>query len=269
LLTILSFSFFYSYIYIPKAMIKTITLLIGIPCILISCAAPQSPATKTNGKFTYGIITLDTQANYSMIASSAKAEGYDTTSAGVKDTLIWPSVSIATALFGDSASTSWYNAGTVTFNGVSLPIDSGNYINPGAPVYFTGGYQNWSVQGSGSVPAISDSLQGPFDSVTISAPSNAANVSEASNLTITWNAGNSAETALLIISPSGGGQGFSDEISGSLGTYVIPSTSLSLIPKGHATISISRGVYKIGRASNGQNYIMVTYADDSHDIILH
>jgi hypothetical protein len=203
-----------------------------------------------------------------MIASVAKSEGFDTIISGHTDTLNWPTVSYASALFGDSAASYWYNAGTVKFNDVTMSIDSGNYLLPGPPVYLNGSCQYWNVQGSGSVPAISDSLQGPFDSLSIATPVNVAYVREDSNLTITWNAGNSSETTILIVRPFAGGQGYSDEISGSAGTYVIPSSSLSLIPKGHATISVSRGVFKIGRATNGDNYIMVTYTNDSHDIIL-
>ncbi len=113
------------------------------------------------------------------------------------------------------------------------------------------------------------------DSLTIYGPTVAASVSEDSNLTITWNAGNSAETTMLMIIPSGGsqtasasGQGYYDEISGSLGSYVISSSNLSQIPKGKATISLSRGVYKIGTASNGQNYIIVSWANTTRDINL-
>ncbi len=258
-------------------MFKPVTLLAVAAVFAMSCSAPQTPQTKT-GPFTYGIVTLDTPIAYTFYASSSHSDGFDSTGS-TRDTLVWPSLMLATAYFNDtsSASSSWLSAGTVTFNGTGIPLDSGNvYFSQSAPVYFDGRYQPWNIQGSGTVPAISDSLEGPYDSVTIASPTVAANVSEDSNLTITWNTGNSSETTMLMIIPSGGaqgssasGQGYYDEISGASGSYIIPSVSLSQIPKGHATISISRGVYKIGRASNGQNYVMVSWSNDARDINLY
>ncbi|HET6402191.1 MAG TPA: hypothetical protein VFH95_12450 [Candidatus Kapabacteria bacterium] len=251
-------------------MVKHATLLVGIVFFFASCSAPQGPQIK-KGSFTYGIITLDTAVSYSLLASSGNAEGFVFDSTGtVKDTLVWPTETLATAYFADVADTTrWQPAGGVTFNGPALPIDSGNaYFYPGAPVYLDGRSQVWNIPGSSSVPAFRDSLQGPFEPVNLSAPSNAANVSEASDLNISWNTGNSSETTLLIVIPSAGGQGYSDEISGSTSSYTIPSASLSEIPKGRATISISRGVYKIGTASNGQSYIMVVWSNDTRDINL-
>jgi len=247
---------------------KKLPLILGAFLIIASCSEPQSPR-KMEGMFTYGIITLDTPVSYALLGSCSKGLGFvfDSTS---KYILVWPHVSSASAYFGDVADTSkWQPAGTVTLNGSALPDSAGNtYQYLDAPVYLDGRTQVWNVQGSSTVPAIKDSLLGPYDSVTIASPPNAANISESSGLTVTWNSGNTAETGMIIIIPSAGGQGYSDEISGSTSSYTIPSASLSEIPKGRATISISRGVYKIGKASNGQSYIMVVWSNDTRDINL-
>jgi len=251
-----------------KSMSKLVAISLGCIILLASCTAPPAPALKATGHFTYGIISLDTLINYEMLASSGRVLGFAFDTDGVtKDTIAIgvPSGGSVTGYFIDSIAL--LPAGNVYFNASSIPMVDSVYTG-GAPVYFDGRYQKWSVQGQSPIPSISDSLQGPFDSLVITSPPNAADVYADSGLTISWNAGSSFETTELIISPYATGAGFSDEISGSTSSEIVSPSALSLMPKGRTSISINRGVYKIGIAPNGKSYIMVTWFSSAIDVNL-
>jgi hypothetical protein len=128
---------------------------------------------------------------------------------------------------------------------------SAPYTAEGIKIPFDGVLSHvWNVKGSSAIPAFIDSVKSVTD-VTVTAPTDGANVMRSSDLTVNWSdPGGESDVyvgAVVIASSDTTKHVAGNVVLSSAGTLTVPAARLALLPAGNATLAVSRFrlIYKI------------------------
>lgn len=213
-----------------------------------------------------GIVNITDDMTYQLYDFQAYKEGFVFNEARTqKSTFAVDTFRLSYAYFNLAPTQS---AGTVTLQTHSLNSFEATYSNVDNEDAKPDGSQKvWSVSGSSVVPSFTDSVLCSNSQVIMSTPANAADVSRSSNLSITWSVGDTNDIAAveIISKEDSTGAAFFDTYSNT-GSCTVSSSTLSGFANGQASIVLRRGRYKIGTASNGKKYILLTWTQHERDI---
>lgn len=236
-------------------MKKSISILVLIALVLISCSKKENPVEPPNdpkpgGNPSGQPIPTFTGTNNGVLATIS----YQQTVSGFNVDL-----AVAFAKFGDNG----VDAGNVSVNGTAIGkmVSSGStyYIAPSQtnPVFsldFNGTAHNWNVQGGSGVTGFTGSVNSPR-AFTLTAPANNATVSKSSGFNVTWSGGTSSKVMIVLASQSGNGYYATNELNDN-GSFNISSANLGNF-NGPALLQIVKYNY-VSKESGGKNYILVS-----------
>ena len=178
----------------------------------------------------------------------------------------FPAVSL-TLGFASLADGTDAGAVRVNNNSLSKQSESGSTFytsvsqtNPTATlsgVNFDGSAHSWSVAGGNGIPALSGSVNSPTQ-FSLTSPANNASVSKSSGFDVTWSAGGTAGTEVLIvvIDLSSAESAFSVDGLEDDGNYTVSSSSLDGI-SGEAMLQVVKYTYN-GINSGGKDYYVIS-----------
>jgi hypothetical protein len=245
---------------------KTLRLIFAAALIATVSGCQDNPLTERGGPLhnVVQLVNLPDTVNYYLYAYSSDMQVMFKNNSGSKrlDTLPTSYISMAQFIDPDPL-----DAGTVTLDGTGLTKSSNNIYNNDIPFGLSQPLI-WTVSGSSSVPAFTDTVYSPSVKAAILAPAVGADVSKATALTITWTptADTNDVMALQFTSDVNTTQGVIVESLPDNGSYTITSAQLNQIGLGKATIILLRGNYRLGAASNGKKYFIAAWSQNERDV---
>jgi hypothetical protein len=173
-------------------------------------------------------------------------------------------LTLAFASFGEGV-----DAGAVSVNNndVGKMSESGTtfYTSPSptnptatlSGVNFNGSAHSWSVAGGNGIPALSGSVNSPTQ-FNLTSPANNATVSKSNGFDVTWTAGGTggSEVLVMIIDMSSSDDVFAVDGLDDDGSYSVSASSLSNI-SGEAMLQVVKYTYS-GLNSGGKDYYIIS-----------
>jgi hypothetical protein len=142
-------------------------------------------------------------------------------------------------------------------NSTSFNLDGDHWsFNGGTYVFQTSGSNSYSV-----------SVVAPASDITMTKPSNADSIDNASGYTVTWNPDDDGCAINIVISPTSGGAHIEAETTDD-GAHTFPSSSMSRLSPGIHTVTIRKGKYATG-SSAGKDYAASIFAQQTVAVIVH
>ena len=177
--------------------------------------------------------------------------------------------SMSTVAIGGFLDTMDYDfcmAGTCTVNGLTIPQSdiSDSYWEDSVSFSADGSMNSFSVSGSGTIGAYSDSLASPSSSTAISSPSTGDTITRGGDLTLNWNSGGSDTVYIYLMGADTNGVNTRrlDFTVPNNGSYTIQGSNMGGFQAGQdLAIAVGRVNYKKIARGNSRQYIIVTHSD--------